>query len=94
LVTHAPQVAAVFARVPTRTVNTLALAYLVTRALYNWIYINNEDETVCASFTSFRAGPISAIYAANLRSAIYVSGIGIIGTLFVKSANLLAASVI
>jgi uncharacterized MAPEG superfamily protein len=55
-----------------QTMNFLSGGYLVSRALYNIIYINNDTQA-----------------AANTRSAVYVAGIGMIMTLFIKSGNAL-----
>lgn len=55
------------------TLNTLSGGYLVSRVLYNLIYISNETPA-----------------AANTRSIVFVSGIGMIMTLFVKAGNALS----
>ncbi|KAH7382774.1 hypothetical protein BKA64DRAFT_646930 [Cadophora sp. MPI-SDFR-AT-0126] len=52
--------------------NTLSGGYLVSRIVYNYIYINNTSQA-----------------AANSRSAVYLTGIGLIFTLFIKSGNIL-----
>jgi uncharacterized MAPEG superfamily protein len=61
-----------FAGLPARTLNLLSGGYLVSRALYNVIYVSHTTEA-----------------GANLRSATYFSGIGLIMTLFVKAGNVL-----
>lgn len=55
-----------------RTLNLLSGGYLVSRIVYNFVYIGNTTEQ-----------------AATLRSGVFLSGIGIIFTLFVKSGNVL-----
>lgn len=65
-------VAGNLAGLPAQTLNTLTGGYLVSRVIYNIIYINNTSET-----------------AANLRSVVFVSGVGMIWTLFIKSGNAL-----
>jgi len=63
-------VAANFAGVPAGTMNALSGGYVVSRILYNLVYINNESKA-----------------AANLRSTVYLSGVGIIWTLFIMAGN-------
>ncbi|KAJ4415141.1 hypothetical protein N0V82_007511 [Gnomoniopsis sp. IMI 355080] len=65
-------VAANIAKVDNWTLNALSGGYLVSRVLYNLVYINNESESM-----------------ANARSATFLSGIGMIFTLFIKSGNAL-----
>ncbi len=57
---------------PAETLNTLTGGYLISRLLYNLIYINNTSETM-----------------ANVRSAVYLSGVGMMFTIFIKSGNAL-----
>ncbi|GAB7354896.1 hypothetical protein MBLNU459_g5531t3 [Dothideomycetes sp. NU459] len=65
-------VAGNYARLDSYTLNAFAGAYLVSRAAYNVIYVNNESEGM-----------------ANVRSCAFLSGIGLIFTLFIKSGNAL-----
>ena len=60
------------ARLPVSTLNTATLYYLVSRAVYNLLYINVESLSM-----------------SNLRTIVFLSGIGTIMTLFVKSGNAL-----
>ncbi|OIW33532.1 hypothetical protein CONLIGDRAFT_181326 [Coniochaeta ligniaria NRRL 30616] len=64
-------VAANVAGVEAETVNYLALGYVASRIVYNYIYVIAQDNS--------RVAP--------LRSLTWVSGIGIIMTLFVKAGN-------
>jgi len=54
------------------TLNYLSGGYLVSRAIYNLIYITNDTPS-----------------AANARTATFLTGIGLIFTLFIKSGNAL-----
>lgn len=65
-------VAGNLAGLPAQTLNTLSGGYLISRVLYNLIYINNTSEAM-----------------ANTRSVVFVSGVGMIFTLFIKSGNIL-----
>lgn len=60
------------AKVDNWTLNALSGGYLVSRLVYNLIYVNNESESL-----------------ANARTATFLSGIGMIFTLFIKSGNAL-----
>lgn len=65
-------VAGNLAGLPAQTLNTLSGGYLISRVLYNLIYINNTSKAI-----------------ANTRSVVFVSGVGMIFTLFIKSGNIL-----
>ncbi|TVY46673.1 hypothetical protein LOCC1_G003763 [Lachnellula occidentalis] len=54
------------------TLNTLSALYLVSRAVYNVIYVTNTSQGM-----------------ANARSVVFVAGVGVCWTLFIKSANAL-----
>ncbi|KUJ16517.1 uncharacterized protein LY89DRAFT_707728 [Mollisia scopiformis] len=60
------------ASLPSSTLNTFAAAYLASRVLYNFIYINNTTETM-----------------ANVRSLVFISGVGMCMSMFVMSGNAL-----
>jgi uncharacterized MAPEG superfamily protein len=57
-----------YAKLPVKELNALAAAYLISRMLYNTIYVFNTSEKI-----------------SNLRSVIYLVGIGINFTLFIKA---------
>lgn len=63
-------VAANHAGVDNWTLNALSGAYVVSRAAYNLIYVNNETDAL-----------------ANARTASFLTGIGLIFTLFIKAGN-------
>ncbi|KAH7370489.1 hypothetical protein BKA65DRAFT_522205 [Rhexocercosporidium sp. MPI-PUGE-AT-0058] len=65
-------VAGNLAGISAQTLNTLSGGYIVSRILYNYIYINNTSQA-----------------AANLRSVVFVTGVGLIWTLFINSGNAL-----
>ncbi|TEY73275.1 hypothetical protein BOTCAL_0080g00030 [Botryotinia calthae] len=54
------------------TLNALTGAYLISRAVYNFLYINNESQGAAAA-----------------RSLVWLFGIGLSSTLFIKSGNIL-----
>lgn len=58
------------AGLPASTLNTLSFSYLLSRVVYNLLYINNETDV-----------------AANARSVVFVGGVGLIMTIFVKAGN-------
>jgi len=60
------------ARLPNHTLNSHATVYLVTRAIYNVIYISTESNAL-----SF------------FRSAVYLAGIGTIGSLMLQAGSVL-----
>ncbi|KAK0722572.1 hypothetical protein B0T26DRAFT_851506 [Lasiosphaeria miniovina] len=57
--------------VPTATLNALALGYLVSRAIYNYIYVFMQDNA--------RAAP--------LRSLVWLAGLVVIFSLFLKAGG-------
>ncbi|KAF2430677.1 hypothetical protein EJ08DRAFT_633411 [Tothia fuscella] len=57
------------------SLNALSGGYLISRVVYNVLYVNNTTEGT-----------------ANARSVSYLSGIGILFTLFIKSGNALRNS--
>ncbi|KAI1823067.1 hypothetical protein F4861DRAFT_351370 [Xylaria intraflava] len=63
--------AANYASVPVETINTLAGSYLASRAAYNFIYIVLQENRKFAP----------------LRSLVWIYGIGVCMTLFVKAGN-------
>lgn len=63
---------AIAAKVDNWTLNALSGGYLVSRVVYNFIYINNEEESL-----------------ATARTGVFLTGIGMVFTLFVKAGNAL-----
>ena len=57
-----------FAGLPAQTLNALSAGYVVSRVLYNFIYINNTTAKM-----------------PTMRSLVFMIGIGLIITLYVKS---------
>ncbi|OIW33533.1 hypothetical protein CONLIGDRAFT_711423 [Coniochaeta ligniaria NRRL 30616] len=64
-------VAAKVAGVETGAINSLAVAYLASRAVYNYLYVIAQDDAGRASY----------------RSVAWCVGIGIVFTLFIKAGN-------
>ncbi|KAK4236814.1 hypothetical protein C8A03DRAFT_45220 [Achaetomium macrosporum] len=62
------------ARLPAEQMNRLTLAYIVSRAVYNYVYIVLQDNRRMAT----------------VRSLVWVSGIGIIMSLFVLAGQTLS----
>jgi len=61
---------------PTTTLNYLSVGYLMSRVVYNLIYINGSSDGL-----------------AKARTGVYLSGIGCIFGLFIKSGNVLVGGV-
>lgn len=67
-------VAGNIAKLPVSTLNTSALFYLASRAVYTLLYVKTET-----------------LQWSQLRTVVFLSGIGTIFTLFIKSGNALNA---
>ncbi|CAN8102601.1 unnamed protein product [Discula destructiva] len=65
------------AGVPAETLNYLSASYLVSRVLYNYVYVILQDNRKWAP----------------VRSLLWTAGLGVIFTLWIKAGNLAAAAV-
>ena len=70
-------VAGNYAGLDTQWLNALSGGYLVSRAVYSYVYVNNDNATM-----------------ANVRTGVFLSGIGMIFMLFVQAGNKLRSSVL
>lgn len=58
------------------TLNYLSGGYMISRIVYNFVYINAETDS-----------------AVNLRTAVFLTGIGFVMTLFIKAGGALQEGV-
>lgn len=70
-------VAGNYAGLDAQWLNALSGGYLVSRAVYNYVYVNNDSATM-----------------ANVRTGVFLGGIGLIFTLFIQAGNKLRSSVV
>ncbi|CAF9910099.1 MAG: hypothetical protein GOMPHAMPRED_006954 [Gomphillus americanus] len=77
------------AKLDNSTLNTLSGAYLASRVVYNLLYINGTTDFLGKLNKFEQCADLGLIEAANLRSGTFLTGIGIIWTLFIKSGNVL-----
>lgn len=73
------------------TLNALTAGYLASRVVYNALYITGTTDTAGKFFSGSQLDELNDAnaFVANGRSVVFLTGVGIIWTLFIKSGNVL-----